>query len=99
MAVDSFAQKVKKTSNFRLERELNYFVRNNRSFRNLSTSDRQILLELLHKYRKLAVRGRPITDYSIRRDIASLHAKRTSLGLTRKDIEDIRDILNAFKTH
>ncbi len=99
MPVQSFAQKVKQTSNYRLERELNSFVFNHRSFRNLSPSDRKILLELLEKYRQLAVRGRPITDYSIRRDISSLHTKRISLGLTRKDIDDIRDILNAFKTH
>lgn len=96
MPLAKFSTKVKETPSHRLARQLDSFIRSNRSFRNLDKDNQKVLLEILKDYRLKSRRGRSITSIQVRRDMNKLSSQRVKLGLSRIDLADIRKILNAF---
>jgi len=97
MQLEDFLESVKDMPSYRLERELNSLVRQNYRFKNLSSENREIVLDLVKKYKDKIRRGFGISEYLINKEMYRLHQKRDEDDLTRRDKEQIRMILESFK--
>jgi len=97
MQLEDFLESVKDMPSYRLERELNSLVRQNYRFKNLSSENREIVLDLVKKYKDKIRRGLGISEYLINKEMYRLHQKRDEDDLTRRDKEQIRMILESFK--
>lgn len=97
MDIKDLMKNVKTMTSDQIENKLDQMVRSNSRFSNLDEKNKEIVLDLIAEYKKDIRRGIAITSYKIQRDTHPLYEKRLSLGLTLKDIDDIRDILNAFR--
>lgn len=85
-------------SDYRLERRLNDMINHNPSYNNLDHKNRDLVFDLLKKYKKKVKRGIKISSFSIHRDMYYLYKHRIKLGLSKYDLDMIKKILNSFKT-
>lgn len=99
MELEDFLESVKDKDlpSYRLERELNSLVRQNYRFRNLSSDNKEVVLDLIKKYKEKIRRGLGISEYLINKELYRLHQKRDEDDLTKRDKEQIRMILESFK--
>jgi len=97
MDIKDLMRNIKTMTGDQIENKLNRMVKSNYHFSNLDEKNKAIVLDLIADYKKDIKSGIAITAHKIQRDIYPLYEKRLSLGLTQKDIDDIKDILNAFK--
>jgi hypothetical protein len=79
------------------EIKLNELVRENYKYKNLSSDNREIVLDLVKKYKDKVRRGVGISEYTLRLDTHNLYEKRLKLNLTENDLEDIKEILEEFR--
>jgi hypothetical protein len=97
MQLEDFLESVKDMPSYKLERELNSLVRKNHRFKNLSSDNREVVLELIKKYKDKIRRGLGISSYLINKEMYSLHQNRHEDDLTKRDRDQIRMILESFK--
>jgi low affinity Fe/Cu permease len=81
-----------------IENRLNEIVRTNHHFSNLDEKNKQLVLDLIIDYKNDIRHGIAINSHKIQRDVHSLYEKRFDLGLTSTDLENIKEILSAFKS-
>lgn len=97
MEIKDLIKNAKDLSSYELERKLNELVRENYKYQNLSSDNREIVMDLIKKYKDKVRRGVGVSSFVIRKDIYDLNRKRLKLDLTEEDLDDIREILNEFK--
>ena len=97
MDIKDLMKNIKNMTSDQIENKLDQMVRSNSRFSNLDEKNKEIVLDLIDDYKKDIREGISITSDKIQRDTHPLYEKRLSLGLTEKDIEDIREILKAFR--
>jgi hypothetical protein len=97
MQLEDFLESVKDMPSYKLERELNSLVRKNHRFKNLSSDDKEVVLDLIKKYKNKIRLGLGISPYLINREMYRLHQNRHDDDLTKRDKEQIRMILESFK--
>lgn len=81
-----------------IERKFNEMVRENYHFKNLSSKNKETVMDFVMKYRDILKEGRHIDSLRIKDDMHELYEKRISLELTEEDLDDIQKILEAFKS-
>ena len=81
---------------YKFEQRLNKLVRENFNFRNLDEANKRVILDLIEKYRAYLRRGIHVSSTAIRREMYNLYEKRLELGLTKQDLDDIREILETL---
>jgi low affinity Fe/Cu permease len=97
MNIQDLIKDAKNLSSHDLERKLNELVRENHKYRNLNSDNREIVMDLINKYKTKIRRGVGVSSFIIRKDMYNLNRKRLKMDLTEEDLDDIRDILNEFK--
>lgn len=97
MDIKDLMKNIKNMTSDEIENKLDHMVRTNSRFSNLDEKNKEIVLDLVEKYKKDVCNGITITSDKIQHDTHPIYEKRLSLGLTENDIEDIRDILRAFR--
>jgi hypothetical protein len=98
MDIKDLMKNAKTMTSDQLENKLDQLVRSNSRFSNLDEKNKDIVLKLIKEYKSDIRDGISITSSKIQRDTHPLYEKRISLGLTQKDIDDIRDILGALRS-
>jgi hypothetical protein len=97
MQIDDLMAGAKKPSHL-FERDLNQFIRANSKYKNLDANNRKILADTVKKCRNnYLMKGRGVPSDTLRRDMEALSRDRIKLGMSQKDLDDIRDMLSRFK--
>lgn len=97
MDIKDLLKDVKNIPSYQIERRLNKLVYDNPSFRNLDSQNKKLLLDTIKNYVQKIKKGQTISSETIRRDTHHLYENRIKLTLTKKDLEDFREILGMLK--
>ena len=97
MNVQDLLKNAKDLTDVEFERRLNKLVRENYRYRNLNGDNRKLVMEILDDYKDRLRSGMGVSYNKRTRDLYKLKSKREKLGLTKEDIRDITEIVNAFK--
>ncbi len=98
MNLNSVANDFQHQTNYRLEQRFLQLMRSNPHYRNLSESNRDLILDLLKKYKEKKRQGIKISDLAVRRDMYTIYHDRIALGLTKHDLDQIKDLLSELKS-
>lgn len=88
---------VSELTDYEFENRLNKLVHDNYRYRNLDAKNREIVLDLVKKYKTHLRKGIGISYNNIRNEGYGLYKNRLKLNLTEEDIKDIKEILGMFK--
>jgi hypothetical protein len=80
-----------------LNNRLQELVDHNPRFYHFSRENKELLLDLLKKYRDYLRQGIGISETAINHEYHELYERRLSLKLSEEDLRDIRELLEAFK--
>ncbi len=69
----------------------------NPRYKNLDSSNRKLIEDLLMKYKERARKGITITRLMIKEDRSYLYRNRVKLGLSKVDLKQIFKLLDSFK--
>ena len=97
MDLKNVASNLKNTTDYHLDQRFEEMMRKNPSFKNLNTENRELIMDLLKKYKqKLRDHAYP-SAYTIKEDMYHLYQNRIKLGLSFHDLDQIKDLLLSFK--
>jgi len=82
---------------YRIEQRFKEMLRTNPRYRNLNAGNRQLILDLIAKYKDKIRHGIAPSAYTIREDMYHLYENRLKLNLTYNDLDQIRELLASFK--
>ncbi|HNX11067.1 MAG TPA: hypothetical protein PKI61_02910 [bacterium] len=97
MDIQDLMKNIKNLTEYQIEERLEHLIHSNYHFSNLSSDNKEIVLNLLKEYKAIIRNGREITATKIREDMYDLHQKRLSLNLSQTDLDQIKKILEAFR--
>lgn len=97
MNVKDLMKNVKDMRDWEFERKLNELIRENYRFRNLDAGNKEVVMDLVKKYKSYLRRGIGISSLKIRYEMLKLKKNMQKLDLTKNDIRDIQEIMNSFK--
>ena len=97
MDLEDFLKDINDQPSYIVERKLNELVRKNYHFQHLSEENRELVLDLVKKYKDKIRTGIGVSQYTINKDMYNLYQKRLKLKLTEVDRDHIREILESFK--
>jgi hypothetical protein len=97
MDVKDLMDNVSELTDYEFENRLNKLVRDNSRYRNLDAKNREIVLDLVKKYKTHLRKGIGISYTNIRNESYKLYKNRLKLDLTEADLKDIKEILGMFK--
>jgi hypothetical protein len=97
MALKQLAQDAKKMTEYQLNQKLDEFFRKNPSFKNLR-NNQELIFDLISEYKKKSRRGISISQTTVRRDMYRFYQDRVKLDLSRTDLDDLRSLLESFKS-
>jgi len=97
MDIQDLMAEAKNLPDYKFERKLNELVRNNYRYRNLSSDNKKVVLDLVKKYKKYLRKGIGISYTSVRNEMRRLYSNRLKLDLTKEDLKDIREILGELR--
>lgn len=82
---------------YRLEQRFREMLRTNPNYKNLDEGNRELILDLLEKYKEKLRHGVSPSRLTIKADMYRLYQNRLKLKLTYHDLDQIRDLLESFK--
>lgn len=97
MDLNKVAANLRDQTDYRLEQRFLEMLRRNPRYRNLNDKNRATIMDLLKKYKDKKRSGLKISGLSVRKDMYSLYQNRLKLGLTRNDLDQIKDLLAGIK--
>jgi len=97
MDVQDLLENAGSLTDYEFEQRLNKLVRENYRYKNLDEKNRELIMDVVKKYRTYLRKGIGISASSIQNETYRLHKKREKLGLTEEDLKDIKEILNEFR--
>ena len=98
MDIKDLMDNAKNLKDYEFERKLNDLVRDNYRYSNLSDSNKEIVLDLVKKYKSYLRKGIGISSVNLRNESYHLYQNRLKLGLTPEDLEDIKEILGELRS-
>jgi Txe/YoeB family toxin of Txe-Axe toxin-antitoxin module len=90
-------KKLLKETNKKTAQRLAKLITTNPKYRNLSKSDREVVMDILDKYERRIEEGYSITSSMIKNDRYKLYQKRLDLGLSSTDLKQIYKLMESFK--
>jgi hypothetical protein len=96
MGLSDIAQQAKGMTSYRLDQKLDEFFRKNPSFKYLA-DNQGLVFDLIKKYKEKSRKGIAISALSVREDMYHLYQNRLELKLTKRDLDQLRDLLEDFK--
>lgn len=97
MSLSEIAQKAKGMTEYRLDQKLDEFFRKNPSFKYLA-DNQDLVFDLIKKYKEKSRKGIAISGLSVREDMYHLYQNRLKFDLTKRDLDQLRDLLEDFKS-
>lgn len=97
MDIKDLMANAKNLTSYQFERKLNRLVRDNYRYRNLSSDNKKVVLDLVKKNKKYLRRGTGISYTNVKNEMRRLYSNRLKLDLTKEDLKDIREILGQLK--
>lgn len=82
---------------YRLEQRFEELMRTNPAYRNLDAGNRQIIMDLLAKYKEKLRHGIKPSRITVNEDMYHLYENRIKLNLSHTDLDQIRELLESFK--
>jgi hypothetical protein len=99
MELKELAKNAKDLPDWKIEREFDeFFIHNRERFRFLDENNKQLIMDLISKYKEKARHGIQVSAETIRHDTHNLWRRRLELGLRENDLELIREILSSLKS-
>ncbi len=96
MDIEDLLEDAQNLTNYEFEQKLNKLVRDNYHYRNLSSDNKEIILDLIKKYKPYLRKGIGVSSVTMRNDLYRLYRNRLKLDLTEEDLDDIKEILGTF---
>lgn len=97
MDLKSVTDDLKDQTNYRLDQRFDKLMRTNPRYKNLDGENRELIMDLIKKYKhKIAEHVNP-SSLTIRQDLYHLYQNRIKLGLTYNDLDQIKELLESFK--
>lgn len=97
MDLKSITTNLRDQTDYRLGQRFEELMHRNPSYKNLDDGNREIIFDLIKKYQEKIRHGIKPSGYTVRQDMYHLYQDRNKLGLTRRDLDQIRDLLESFK--
>ena len=97
MNLKDVTKDLRNQNDYRLEQRFNHLFHANPSYKNLSSENRDLVMDLIKEYQEKIRHNIDITDYTVRHDMHRLYQKRIEMKLTMYDLDQIRDLLQSFK--
>lgn len=97
MNLDDFLANINDEPSYVIERKLNELVRKNHHFKNLSSDNKEIVLDLIKKYKEKIRTGVGVSQYTINKEMYKLYQNKQKNNLSVRDREHIREIIESFK--
>lgn len=82
---------------YKIIEKMGRLIATNPSYKNLNKTNRELIEELIKKYKERARKGIAITRLMIKEDRSYLYSNRLKLGLSSTDLKQIFDLLDSFK--
>ena len=84
--------------NWRIEQKLERMIRVNPRYKHLGPKNRQLILNLITKYKDKIRRGIRPSRLTVRADKYYLYQNRFKLDLSPEDLKEINNLLDSFKS-
>jgi hypothetical protein len=84
-------------TNYRITQRMEELMRTNPRYKNLDGANRELVLNLIKKYKEKIRQGIKPSSLTIREDKYHLYENRVKLGLTEYDLEQVNNLLDSFK--
>jgi hypothetical protein len=97
MDLKDITKDLRNQTDYQLDRRFDELMRKNPSYSHLDASNRELIFDLIKKYKEKLRRGRHPSRLTIKRDMYDLYKDRVRLNLSVNDLDDIRDLLESFK--
>ncbi|MFA5000173.1 MAG: hypothetical protein WC545_02345 [Patescibacteria group bacterium] len=97
MDLKDVSKDLTKQTAYRLEQRFLRLLRTNPRYKNLDAGNRDLILDLLDKYKDKLRHGIRPSRLTIKKDMYRLYRNRLELKLTYNDLDQIRDLLEEFK--
>lgn len=97
MNLQSITDDLKDTTDYRLDQRFDKLMRTNPRYKNLDGENRELIMDLIQKYKKKINEHAAPSSLTIRHDLYNLYQKRIKLGLTYNDLDQIKELLESFK--
>lgn len=88
----------KNLTSYQIEQRLDQALHEHPSFKHLDESNKNLILDMVHKYKEKIRQGVGVSGHTIREDHYHLYQNRIKLGLTSTDLDTMKDLLESFKT-
>jgi hypothetical protein len=97
MDLKNVTQDLKDVSDYHLDQRFDELMRRNPNFKNLDADNRELIMDLIKKYKqKLREHAYP-SAYTIKEDMYHLYQNRIKMGLSYTDLDQIKELLVSFK--
>ena len=98
MDIKNVFKDAKNLTSYQIEQHFDHMLRQHPSYNHLSETNKNLILDLAHKYKEKIRTGVGVSAYTIRDDHYHLYQNRLKLDLSRRDLDVIKDIMDSFKT-
>ncbi len=97
MDLTSITKDLKDTNDYRLDQRFDKLMRTNPRYKNLNGENRELIMDLILKYKNKIREHNYPSSLTIRHDTHHLYMNRVKLGLTYHDLDQIKELLQSFK--
>jgi len=97
MDLQDITKDMRNQTDYRLDQRFDELMRKNPRYSNLDAENRELIFDLIKKYKEKLRRGLKPSLRTIKEEMYHLYQNRVRLHLTRTDLDQIRDLLYSFK--
>jgi hypothetical protein len=97
MDLQSVTKNLKDQTNYRIDQRFDELMRRNPRYKNLDEDNRELIMDLIKKYKRKILEHANPSSLTIREDLYHLYQNRIKMGLTYNDLDQIKDLLESFK--
>lgn len=96
MSLQDLGKDLANQTDYYLERRIDELLIASRSHKNIDSNNRQLILNLLKKYREFARQGIKPSISTVKDDKYYLYENRFTLGLAETDLNQINELLDSL---
>lgn len=83
-------------TDYRITQRMEELMRTNPNYRNLDGANRELVMNIIRKYKEKIRKGIKPSGLTVREDKYHLYENRVKLGLTTYDLDQINKLLDSF---
>ncbi len=97
MDLKDITEDLKGQNDYHLDQRFDRLMRTNPNYKNLNGENRELIMDLIKKYKQKLIDHAYPSSLTIRHDLHHLYENRLKLGLTYNDLDQIKELLESFK--